>query len=270
MEGLSRVFAGRMYLEQGRLADAIAVMETVIALGQRTANVTALLGTRADLAYAYALLGDLETGLALARQAIAAARGLDILVPWPRAAAALLYLQQGALDEAAAELNGLDYQTLLRRTGFMPFLWINVGLAAVKLALARREVEPAAALAQQLFADVRASGIVYLTPEVQALHAEALFVQGRLPQARAALQAARIAALAIGTRRQLWPILAALARVEAASGQPGAAAQFRAQARSLLEDLAAHAPPARRAAFLAQPAVQALLASSPPDPSRPA
>ena len=33
-----------------------------------------------------------------------------------------------------------------------------------------------------------------------------------LAQARAALQSARVAALAIGARRQLWPILAALAR----------------------------------------------------------
>jgi tetratricopeptide (TPR) repeat protein len=270
MEGLSRAFAGRMLMEQGRLGDALALMETVIELAERTGNVTALIGTRADLALACALLGDLDGALALARQAIAAARGLDLLAPWPRGAAALLHLQRSALDEAAAELAGLDYRLLRRQLGFMPFLLGTVGLAAIRLSLARREFDPAAALAQQLLADLRQSRIVYLAPEVQGLHGEALLAQDRLAQARAALQSARVAALAIGARRQLWPILAALARVEAASGQSDAAGQHRAEARALLQDHATHTPPARRAAFLAQPAVQALLSTDPPNPSRPA
>jgi tetratricopeptide (TPR) repeat protein len=269
MQGLSRVFAGRMYLEQGRLAQSIEVMHDVIALGEATGNVTALIGTRADLAQAYGLLGEVETALALTGQALAAGVGrVDLLVPWPRGIAARLHVQQGALAAAEAQLAGLDHQRLRRQSGFMPSLWVNVGLAVVELALARGEPDPAAALARQLLADLHAWRITYVVPEVQGVLGQALLAAGRLVEARAALQSARMTALAIGARRQLWPILAALAQVEEASGLTGAAGQLRAEARALIEDIAAHAPPTLRASFLAQPAIQALLPPASADPSK--
>jgi tetratricopeptide (TPR) repeat protein len=269
MQGLSRVFAGRMHLEQGRLAEAVTVMQDVIVLGENSGNVTALIGTRADLAHAYGLLGEPAIGLTLAHQAIEAGRGrFDLLlVPWPRAVAARLHLQQGDTLAAAEDLAGLDYRALRRGVGFMPFMWISVGLAAVELALERRNIARAVALAAQLLADTHASRITFLAPEVGHLYGRALLAGGRLAEAQRVLQAARAAALDLGARRQLWPILDTLAAVEAQTGAVEAAGRLRAEAAAVIEILAAHAPPAQRASFLAQASVRALRQSIREGPS---
>jgi tetratricopeptide (TPR) repeat protein len=85
-----------------------------------------------------------------------------------------------------------------------------------------------------------------------ALHfkGKALLAQGRVEAARAAWMEARAEAEALGSRRVLWPILAALAEIEAGRGHAAEAQGLRQQAREIITYIADHCPPDLRNAFL--------------------
>jgi hypothetical protein len=249
MLSLSRVFFGTVYVERGELAAGIAIMEEVIALGEQTGNITATIGTRAELALAYGLAGDPATGLKLAELALVASRQFEILAAWGHAAAARLHLQLGDLAAASAHLTGADYRVQRRSTGFMVLMWANLGLAQIELAWRRGETGAAARLAEQLLADMDASQVQLLRPEALALHGRLRLALGQLDTARAQLEAARALAESQGARRYLAGCFSALAEVAAAQPDPAAVAQWQAAANQESEWLAAHAPPHLRAAL---------------------
>ena len=71
---------------------------------------------------------------------------------------------------------------------------------------------------------------------------------------------ARSEAEALGSRRTLWKILAALSEIEAQRGDAIETKNLRQQARQIVEDIAAHIPsPELRASFLNLPQVQAVV-----------
>jgi tetratricopeptide (TPR) repeat protein len=267
MRGLSRVYAGQVHLQRGELATAIEVMREVIALGEQTGNITALIGTRADLAHAYGFLGDLETGLALGFQAIEAGRSrFALLMPWPLAVTARLLIQHGRLAEADALLSSLSFEALRRQIGFMVSLWIHVGLAQVELALARGHPAEALSHATRLLHALDASQVAYLRPEALRLRAHSHLRLRAVDLAQADLQAALALSQAHGARRDQWSILADLSDVEALCGHLEAAERLRLSARREVQWLAAQAPAALQGSYLARPPVAALLAS--PNPGR--
>jgi hypothetical protein len=148
--------------------------------------------------------------------------------------------------------------------GYMPFAWAGLGLAYAEVALARGDMAQAARLAGALADELRADHIDYWVPEARCLQGRALAGLDRLAEARAALQPARVEAQAYGARRLLWPILLALAEVEARSGAAEAAADLRQAARTVVAEMAAHTAGTLRASFLAQPHVRAALAEGAP------
>ena len=262
--GLARAFEALIHQDRGDLGRAIEVAEAAIAWGEQSGNVTVLIGSRSDLARTYAFLGDFDTALALANQALdVAANRFPLMVAWPQCTLARLHLLRGEAGPAAAILAGaVDYRVLQQGVSFIVPMWGNMGLANVEVALAQRQYEPAEAHAAELVQRLGDCSIRFLLPEARLRLAEALLGQGRLDEAGAALLAARGEAEALGSRRLLWPILEALAEAAQRAGSPASAAALRAEARPIVEYFAARAPtPRLRERFLATPRARALLAA---------
>jgi hypothetical protein len=103
-------------------------------------------------------------------------------------------------------------------------------------------------------------GVRQFVPDLLHLKARALLALERADAAYACLDEARALAEALGSRRSLWPVLAALSRLEAARGNPTAAADLRRQAAEIVAYIAEHAGrPELRAAFLGLPEVRAVV-----------
>jgi hypothetical protein len=145
----------------------------------------------------------------------------------------------------------------------MPFMWIQVGLAAGEFAYCQHDFDRAIALMEQLYTDQRETGISYLRPDVLHLKGRALLEQGptRAEEARATLVQARAEAEVLGSRRSLWPILITLAEIEQQSGHPAEAEALQQQARQIVEYIANHIEtPELRTSFLNSPQVKAVSA----------
>lgn len=209
-QALSHFMVGFIHWERGEIEQAISIMEDDLAIAETVNSLTPLVGTRADLALLYGELGDVARGLALAEQARQVAEEqLPILVFWPHAVQVLLHLQQGDLPTAEELSSALvDYRIVRDRFGYMPFMWIRVGLAQGAILLAQDKYEKAAFLASELFADLDKIGIWYLRPDVLYLNAQALNGQGKTfqKQAEDMLEQARTAAEELGSRRILSKI----------------------------------------------------------------
>jgi len=88
----------------------------------------------------------------------------------------------------------------------------------------------------------------------------ALRAMGQSEAALEALNAARAEGEALGSRRGLWPILAASSALEAERGHAAAAASLRQRAAGLITFVADHIGDAElRATFVALPDVRAVL-----------
>src|SRR5262249_42198878 len=108
----------------------------------------------------------------------------------------------------------------------------QVSLAAVELKLGKRDYEGAVAEARALGDEQRALMRPYVA-DFAYLEGEAHRLRGQLDAAAQALSQARAEALALGTRRILWQILASLASGEDARGDPASSARTRGEARSI-------------------------------------
>ena len=246
---------------------ALATMSESVRLARLVENLTPLTGTQADLGWTYGLLGAIDHGFDFACQALATAEEkLPILAAWPQAILVLLYLFRG--DIAAGETMSLklpDYAEIRDGFGYMPFMWIRVGLAKAELAMSKKNYDLAGVLADQICDDLRAGGIRYLRPDVLLLKGRSLLARepDRVEEAVAILQQARAEAEALGSRRTLWPILAILGNLEQEQGRMAEANKLRQQAREIIRYIVDHTTtPELKRSFLGLPAVKALL----PDP----
>ena len=113
-------------------------------------------------------------------------------------------------------------------------------------------------LADELYTEVTRFGVRPFRADLQYLKGRALLAKGNLDEAYAALSLARADAEAIGSRRTLWPVLAALSELEDRRGRPAEAVALRAQAWSVVAYIADHCPPELRDSFLQMPLVQSL------------
>jgi hypothetical protein len=138
--------------------------------------------------------------------------------------------------------------------GFFPAMILQ---AEAELVLAQGDYERARVIGEEALSAFRRLGMrPFLSP--------ALYLLGRawvgLDQPGAGRNcwlAARAEAEAIGSRRLLWQILAALSRLEP---DPLEAERLRGQAGEVITFIAGHTPVELRATFLTLPAVRAILA----------
>jgi tetratricopeptide (TPR) repeat protein len=137
---------------------------------------------------------------------------------------------------------------------------IWVALASGELAMARQEYARAASLMDEVLAYIHRAIRRPFIPEVLYLKGQALRAQGQTEAALEALNAARAEAEALGSRRNLWPILALLSEMEAQRGNATEAQSLRQQAAELITYIVSHIGDAElRASFLALPGVRAVL-----------
>ena len=108
-------------------------------------------------------------------------------------------------------------------------------------------------------ARLRKFGVRTSLADALYLKGKALLAQNRTDEADETLNQARAEAEALGSRRARWPILAALAEIEAGRGNATQARTLRQQTRDIITYIADHCPPDLRASFLSLPDVQAVV-----------
>ncbi|MEZ4734545.1 MAG: AAA family ATPase [Caldilineaceae bacterium] len=262
-QALSHFMLGFIYWERSEIERALATMEEDLAIAESVNSLTPLIGTRADLALLYGELGEVERGLALANQARKVAEEqLPILAYWAHAAQVLLHLRKGDIDGAAELMATLaDYRTVKARFGYMPFMWVRVGLAQGEFALAQGEFEQATMLMDDLYVDLNKAGIWYLRPDVLHLKGRSLLGRGanHLTAVHNVLQEARTATKPLGSRRALWPILVSLSEISYQYDEPPTAETLQQEALAIVNEIARHIKPtALQDAFLELPQVKML------------
>jgi tetratricopeptide (TPR) repeat protein len=242
------------------MARAIAAMEECIHYADEAGFGNGIVEARCHLAELYGSLGEVERGMRLARQADAitserfpAWRAISL------STLAHLYLYAGELAaaeeavQAAFGLLGPD----MAKAGAAAF----VAPVAIEVALAQGDGARALALAERSLGVVRGIGARTFVATGLFYKGRAQQLLGQLEEAAAVLNEARAEAEALGMRRILWRILAALSVLAAGRGNATDAQALRRQAREIIAYIADHCPLALHDSFLHLPEVQAVLDS---------
>jgi tetratricopeptide (TPR) repeat protein len=257
----SRSFVGRAFWDRGEVSRAIAVMEEAVHWGEVSGFVVAQAQTLADLANVYGSLGALEIALKHVRQAARAAEArIPIFQAYALVVEAELYLSLGDFSRAA---DSLAQAERLSRANPHPLAALRLTQGQAHLALAQGQYAKVLEMSENAVPELRAIGFTPFVPEALYLRGLALMKTNQPEAGEAALREARAEAEALGARRILWPILAALAETEAGRGNTTAAQTLRQQARELIQYIADHCPPELRASFLSLPEVRAVPDSIP-------
>jgi tetratricopeptide (TPR) repeat protein len=253
----SRFMIGLVYIDRGQFAEAVQLIEELMTLGVLWVSI----GTRSDLSWAYGLMGAVDKGLQLVQQAQTLGETqFPIMIPWALAVHVRLRLRQGQRAEAEKLALRLEpYRAVKQRSGFITPMWLHAGIAQGELALAQRDYTRALIIFTELCADMQQQGVRLFYPDALYLQAQALRALQRTDEAHTVLTEARAIAEAIGSRRMVWQILAALSELALQRGNHAEAQALRQQAREQLAYLADHCPPALRASFLALPDVRAVI-----------
>jgi hypothetical protein len=173
-----------------------------------------------------------------------------------------LLLELGRFEEAAEVLAEIGpYQVQMERMGYVPFIWIDTGLAEAELALAQSRPAEALQVMERLAADMEQRHTRFWYAEVLYTQAQALLELERTRDAQNVLERARLEAEALRARRMLWLIYLASGRIAARQNDPvGAERHFRKGRQVVQEIVERIERPALRASFMQRSDVQALFA----------
>ncbi len=117
----------------------------------------------------------------------------------------------------------------------------------------------ALALTERTISSLRSMGQRVFLPDILSCRGETLYALGRTDEAMATMGEALALAEVQGSRRALWPILEAMARLASDRGDTGEAEALRLRARVVVEYIADRAgSPAARASFMNVARVKAL------------
>ena len=232
-QSMSLAWVGSTTFERGDFGRAILAWEESLRLAKAVGFFMPGAMHQSELAWCYRSAGAEEE----AERHLDAANALvEARFPYLRAWAlghrSRAATARGALDLAARYLERAQ-EGLAARTEFFAFQHAQVSLAAVELKLARGDYEGTVAEAHARGDEQRALMRPYVA-DFEYLEGEAHRRRGELDAATQALSQARATASALGTRRILWQILAALASVADARGHAVLAAGTREDARSIV------------------------------------
>ncbi len=256
-----------LYLEQGELGLAVASAETCQRLSAQAGFAEGVNQSSFNLALIYAEAGALDKARAAAQHLLAPTESLASVYPFgPQVLAldALLTFYEGQPAQAQAVLDNakfpLNAETL--KDQFV-LTQIMFGLVMSELALARGEAEAALAVTDDMERSLKVVTVRLFRADALLLRGRALRLAGRPAEALAALAAARAEAEALGSRRTLWVILAALADLAAEQGRAAEAQTLRQQSADIILYIAAHAGSDDLArSFLNRPPVRQVLQSA--------
>ena len=251
---------GSLLVEQGDVERGIRLLEEGLRLCEAEHIPIGAILLGICLALALESIGAFEAGLSAARRAERGAiAGMPPTLAWVKAVLARLCLANGQVAEAQALLNSPEVQGIEATfKNNAHYAWE----AGCLLHLALGEPDQALALSEYALAELRPHGLRLNVLDMLTLQGKALAAAGRAGDARAAYEEARALAEEIGSRRALWPALAALARLAEAEGDHAEAYQLRRQARKVVEHIADHMQtPELLDSFFNMPDVKGIMAS---------
>jgi tetratricopeptide (TPR) repeat protein len=257
-QSFCRMFVSYVYLERGEMATGIETMKECIQLGDESGFMMPQVATRADLGWLYGILGAVDHGLELASVARQRAeQRLPTFRTWALACLARLYVMSDQLTEAEAMITEGHATFTEDFAQHAPF---ELPLAEAELALAKHDTARAIDVIDNLLMRLDKFKIRSFRSDALYLKGKALSQLDRVAEARSVLQAARAEAEALGSRRMLWQILAALSQIEIEQRET-----LRRQAREIVTTIADHCPADLRASFLNLPDVRALRTAHEPE-----
>jgi tetratricopeptide (TPR) repeat protein len=260
-QGFSGYNLGLIHYERGELAEALKSLEDALPITQFGGLEGNGLSPHGMLAAIHADMGDHHQALEFLRLALERPSGkLALQRMWLYAMLAHVQLIDGNLEAAEeAFRDGGVVASLENSSGMFPAAAPDIHFASVELALARQEYGQALEVIEPMLEQLlRPRRLRVSLPRVLYLKAKALRGQHLFDQALAALNEACAQAQAMGSRRHLWKILAAIGEIERARGDDAKAEAARVQARQVIDYIAEHAPPDLRETFLNLPAVLAV------------
>ncbi len=248
-------------MEQGEYDRAFQFAHEMLRLAEKVGQSGEIAFNYINLSWTLSHLGVPEEAVAYARKAADLSRGAIFIFPY--ALAALAYAQWAGGDRAAAaETLGEALEAIDMDSWFLyhPIAF----LVQAELLLAAGQIDEAKAATGVLVEKMYRYRSRTWRADTLLLRARVLRQVGREDEAVICLEKGQAEAAALGARRILWQILAALAEIEEERGEPTAAAAHREEARHLIAFIADHLSVNgegidMRSAFLALPDVRALL-----------
>jgi tetratricopeptide (TPR) repeat protein len=257
----SLAYVTLVHLERGEFDAVIQLGEEGLRLSEQAGNIFFGIMAQSHLGLLYGTLGAGERGREYVDRALVLAEaGFPIARPYVLAISARLHLLGGNLaaaqDVVKDAFAGPKQEFFQRLT---PLGGAAICLAEGELALAEGDYTRAESVMDEALACLRNSGTRRYVSDVLYLKGQALLAQGQTDAARDTFMEARVTAEALGSRRMLWLILAALAEIEDGRGHAAEAHSLRQQAREIILYIADHSPPDLRISFLGLPDVRAVL-----------
>ncbi|HLO28792.1 MAG TPA: hypothetical protein VK249_06640, partial [Anaerolineales bacterium] len=243
---------GQIWFEYGEIDKALDELDTSVRVAVEANAPIHIKWYSANLCWAYIQIGAVQKGMDLYRATRVPNQELPMPAAWtPTAVAyALCEIATGELDLAASTLDARRLSN-----GITDYV---LKLAQCRLALARKDHAQAMAIIDPVVKDSQQFKVGQYLPEALFLKGKAHLMNGEGDLAKGAFEQARLAAEAIGSRRLLWQILAALAGVES---DPEKSAALKAQARETIQFIADHIhEDAMRSQFLQSESVSAIIA----------
>ena len=239
-EAASLFAAAPGLLERGEVSKALGYLDEVLFLSEKGGFAAAAF-IRPTVAWIYGELGYWSRGLEITADGLerldASEQKVeeDLVRRMLLAAGAYLHMLSGDLPQAEAYL--VDAEKLVLDSGpgiVMEYLGIAVvfnTLIRGGVRLASGDFAGVLATTDDDLSRIREKEMRCYLPDVLRMRGEALRGLGRTDEALAALAEARAEAERQGSRRGLWPVLAALAEIEEERGNAVEAASLRREAR---------------------------------------
>ena len=244
-EAVSLYVLGAIYMESGEIGKSVGALKEALPLAKQ-AGFAPPVTVRLRLALFCGMLGETNQGLELARLSLEEGDNRQFSL----AALAQFHLCNGdpeeadaAMQEACKEFESGESDP---KAGYAIFQVIEADTA-----LANRQYDRALVLSDRTISSLLEMGQRVFLPDMLRCKGEALFGLGRITEAKATLEEALAEAEKQGSRRALWSILPALARLAAHTGATTDAEALCLRAKEIIAYIADHAgTPELRSAYL--------------------
>ncbi len=242
----NQVFQSQIYLARGEMDRALEILDSFTERAREVGHPGSAL-MLIQRSWVYSDLGATEQASEVSEQAVKDSTDFRPFQFYALAVSAAYHLRAGRLELAQARLREsarIPHQkTLLEIDMVIEQIEVEFSIAAQDYAGAQQKLEA------HLDQIVR-SGARYHLPAAYSLQAALYLAQERAEDGAEALLEARLAAGQIGFRSRLWRILAALARLAEAGGDPAAARAYRQEAGPIIAFISEHiSEPDWRTAF---------------------
>jgi tetratricopeptide (TPR) repeat protein len=237
-----------VYLDRGEIAKAIEAAEECLRLARLAGFVPGIMQSLFDLALIYGDLGAVQRGYEVAELFRSAMSEMPLLGLFGGVMEARLHLSAGQLAAARSAL--VEARRDVDRDALPAYMLLFFNLVDAEVHMGAGDYARVLALADEALPFLREAGIRLFLTDALYFKGRALLALKRVDEGRDILRDARVLAEAIGSRRTLWRILAALSEIEAGRGNRSEAEGLRRQAAGVIDFIVDHCPPELRASFL--------------------